>query len=86
MVTALVDESVWDILTAAAAEPRTVCELADRSGVPKSTVYRKVGDLVEAGLLDEGVRLDGDGGNPSEYRLNPTTVRIDFTEPGVDVR
>jgi len=55
------------ILEATSTERLTAREIADRSEFPLSTTYRKLDELTEAGLLEEGVRLRDVGRNPSEY-------------------
>lgn len=70
------------ILAAAADTPQTVSELVDRCEISTATAYRKIDELVEAGLLEEHTRISPNGRNPSEYRLRTQTVRIDITEAG----
>jgi len=46
-------------------------ELADRTGLPKSTVSRLTGTLVRAGFLQHDVRMGG-------YRLHATVLALAY--------
>lgn len=65
---ALDDPDCRALLEATAEEALTAGELTDRCDIPRSTTYRKVEQLTEAGLLEERVRLSRDGKHASEYR------------------
>ncbi|MGQ4556384.1 helix-turn-helix domain-containing protein [Halobellus sp. GM3] len=74
-------------LLQAAGRPGTACELRDRSGVPLSTVYREASKLVEAGLLEETVRVDVDNGrHASVYERAVDSLTVSITDDGVDIR
>jgi DNA-binding transcriptional ArsR family regulator len=74
-------------LLQAAERPGTACELRDRSGVPLSTVYRETRKLVEAGLLEETVRVDvDDGRHASVYERAVESLTVSITDEGVEVR
>jgi predicted transcriptional regulator len=72
------DGYVQQILSAADGEPKSVGELSDACDVVESTVYRRVDDLVEAGLLDERTRIADDGSHHSVYisRFEEISVRL----------
>ncbi len=76
---ALDDPDCRAILEAATEEPRTAGELIERCDLPRSTTYRKVDRLVDAGLLEERVRIRRDGAHASEYRraVEDVVVSID---------
>lgn len=82
MLSLLADSESRDILEAAAAEPASVSELAERCGMPTSTAYRKVRALFEAGLLEERVRIRPGGRNPSEYLLREGEVTLTIGASG----
>ncbi len=69
------------IITAAAGSSCTVDEISSDCDMPKSTVYRRVNELVEAGHLDEELRVRGDGQHPQEYSLSPDIrdVEVDLS-------
>ncbi|SDX76340.1 winged helix-turn-helix domain-containing protein [Halobellus clavatus] len=74
-------------LLRAAGRPGTACELRDRSGVPLSTVYRETSKLVEAGLLEETVRIDAENGrHTSVYERAVDSLSVSITDDGVEVR
>ncbi|MFB6091733.1 MAG: helix-turn-helix domain-containing protein [Haloquadratum sp.] len=74
-------------LLRAAGDPGTARELSDRSGVPLSTVYRETSKLVEAGLLDETVRVDPENGrHASVYERAVDSLSVSVTDEGIDVR
>jgi len=79
---ALEDADCRAILEVAADTPRTARELIDRSGVPRSTVYRKLDRLVAAGLLEERTRIRPDGAHASEYRRTAADVVISISDSG----
>jgi DNA-binding transcriptional ArsR family regulator len=73
-------------LLRSAGSPATACELRDRSSVPLSTVYRETSKLVEAGLLEETVRVDVENGrHASVYERAVESLRVSVTDDGVDV-
>lgn len=82
VLTALDDPDCRALLEATAEEPLTAGELTDRCDIPRSTTYRKVEQLTEAGLLEERVRLSVDGKHASEYRrtFDDVTVSLGETE------
>lgn len=67
IVSLLDDEHVRVILTATSAEPLSAEALSDRCGVSQSAIYRRVNQLVEAGLLDEQTRPRSDGHHDTVY-------------------
>lgn len=82
VLTALEDPDCRALLEETAEEPLTAGELTDRCEIPRSTTYRKVEQLTEAGLLEERVRLSTDGKHASEYRrtFDDVTVSLRDTE------
>lgn len=79
---ALDDSDCRALLEATAGEALTAGELADECGVPRSTTYRKVERLVEAGLLEERVRIGSDGEHASEYRRTFEALVVSFSASG----
>ena len=51
-------------------EPMTASEIAEASGVPLSTTYRKLDILTESSLLYEGVEVRSDGQHSSRYAVD----------------
>lgn len=86
VLAALDDPDCRALLEATTDEALTAQELVDRCDVPRSTTYRKVEQLTEAGLLEEGVRLRKDGKHASEYRCAFEDVTISLSgSDGVEV-
>ncbi len=61
-------------------EPMTADEVADQSGVPLSTTYRKLDLLTEASLLEEGTEIRPDGQHASRYTIAFEEVVIALAE------
>lgn len=80
VLAALEDPDCRSLLEATAAEPLTAAELIDRCEIPRSTTYRKIERLTEAGLLEERIRLSADGKHASEYRRTFEDVTISISE------
>jgi DNA-binding transcriptional ArsR family regulator len=80
ILTALEDPDCRALLEATTDEALTASELTDRCEVPRSTTYRKLEQLTEAGLLEERVRLSTDGKHASEYRRTFDDVTISLGE------
>lgn len=80
VLTALDDPDCRRLLEATAEEPHTASELVDRCGIPRSTTYRKVEQLTDAGLLETQIRLSPDGKHASEYRRTFEDVTVSLSE------
>ncbi len=80
VLTALEDPDCRALLEATAEEALTAGELTERCEIPRSTTYRKVEQLTEAGLLEEAVRLSSDGKHASEYRRTFEDVTVSLCE------
>lgn len=59
----LEDATARTILTETSQEPMSATTLSDRCGVSEPTVYRRLEDLRECGLLIEQTKLDPEGGH-----------------------
>ncbi|MFQ3285142.1 MAG: DNA-binding transcriptional ArsR family regulator [Natronomonas sp.] len=82
VLTALEDPDCRALLEATADEALTAGELIERCGVPRSTTYRKLDRLTEAGLLAESIRISPDGKHANEYRrtFDDVTISLDDCE------
>ena len=76
LVLSVLDDEGSRELLLAAAEYRSAQELADLTGIPNSTVYRKIDRLAEADLVDEQTEVRTDGKHTSRYRTDFEAVRI----------
>lgn len=61
------DEYTRRVFSAIATEPRTGRELMDATGVSKATVYRRVNDLKDAGLIEATLVIDPNGHHHERY-------------------
>lgn len=61
-------------------EPMTASEIAEASGVPLSTTYRKLDILTESSLLYEGVEVRSDGQHASRYAIDFEEVVIGLND------
>ncbi|MFB6172118.1 MAG: helix-turn-helix domain-containing protein [Haloarculaceae archaeon] len=61
-------------------EPRTARELIEQCQIPRSTVYRKLDRLTDAGLLEETVRVNASGNHPAAYVRRVDQLRIPADE------
>lgn len=76
---ALSDPDCRDVLAATTGEARTAGELMEGCDIPRSTLYRKIEQLTDAGLLEEGVRLGPNGGHASEYRRTVERLTVSLS-------
>lgn len=68
----------------AADDPVSAQQLSDEMDVPIATCYRRIEDLVEAGLLrSEGRELSEQGRRTNVYRRTVDEVTVDFADPSV---
>ena len=63
-------------------EPMTAAELAKRCNISRSTVYRKVNTLSNAGLLEEHFAVDTTRGKCRVYERNIEHVSISVGDDG----
>ena len=65
--------------------PLTADELTACTELPKSTLYRYLNRLVDAGMIEESVRMDAAGRHPSEYTRVVSAVTISLDADGFSV-
>lgn len=70
------------ILEATSDESLSASEISDACDVPRSTVYRKLDRLSEAGLLEEGLRVRFDGKHTQEYSRRVDDVVVSVSDEG----
>jgi DNA-binding transcriptional ArsR family regulator len=82
LVSLLEDEHVRSILVATSTEALSATELGERCELSPSSIYRRVDDLLEAGLLAERTRPRSDGHHESVYvaRLDRLAIELDEGE------
>lgn len=63
-------------------EPKTAQELVEECDIPTSTVYRKLDELTEAGILDESTVVDLHGTNATHYYADWSAVTVTLDADG----
>ncbi|MFB6282639.1 MAG: helix-turn-helix domain-containing protein [Halobacteria archaeon] len=74
------------ILEAASSEPRSVKEFSKQLNIPKTTLYRRVRDLTECGLLKEEGKLDREGNHHKVYTSNIEKIEIELNQGSLSTR
>lgn len=78
-LTTLKNKYSFEILCATQS-PASARELSEDLGVPIATCYRRIEELVEAGLLEsEGRQLSEEGRRTTVYRRTVDAVTVDLT-------
>lgn len=63
----------------------TASELAERQDIPRSTLYRYLNRLVEAGLVEESLRLEPGGHHRSEFSRSVTDIVVSLSDDGLTI-
>ena len=79
------DRYVRTILRAASEDDMSAKELSEACDSAKSTVYRRIDDLVALGLLAEKTELEADGSHHSVYEANIDHLDVDIYDGTIDV-
>ncbi|WP_254525336.1 winged helix-turn-helix domain-containing protein [Natrinema caseinilyticum] len=83
----LSDPTVRTILTQTSQEPMTANTLSDHCDASKPTVYRRLDDLRECGLLVERTRPDPDRGHHrTVYATNLKRITVELEDEGLALR
>ncbi|MFB6106279.1 MAG: helix-turn-helix domain-containing protein [Halobacteriaceae archaeon] len=85
LIDLLDNESTRRILSALGTDPLTARELASRTDLPLSTLYRRLGELKTTCLVEESLRLNPGGQHAAQYARGPCDVVITIDD-GVTVR
>ncbi|WP_247728457.1 winged helix-turn-helix domain-containing protein [Halovivax limisalsi] len=73
------------ILVATQEKPRTAKELTDRTDSSSATVYRRINDLLETGLIEECIRFDAGGSHTTAYQATVEAVTVAFDAESLSV-
>gem|GEM_PF-2167302 len=79
ILNALADADSRRILTVTRTRPLSVADIVDSCNIPTATAYRKVNRLVDAGLLDEHIRIRPYGRNVCKYSLRVESIHATLT-------
>lgn len=78
------DEYTRRVLGAVVEEPRTVSEVVGAADVSKATVYRRLGELQEAGLVETTLRVDADGHHCKRFHAVVERIAVEFRDGDYD--
>lgn len=84
MIALLDDACARTILTLTNDRPMSATELIERCDPSRPTVYRRLDELTEAGLLAERTRLDPDGDHHREYVARLDRFCIELGDDGLE--
>lgn len=80
------DDVSRTILAACARDAHSVGELADRCDVSEATIYRRINDLLGAGLLEEGLRIgSGSVAGGKEYTAAISRIAVSLGSDGIRI-
>jgi predicted transcriptional regulator len=86
IVAALADEFSNRILASAIINPRSVMDLVREHGIPMTSAYRRVKELIDCGLLEvERIVLTNDGKKYDLYRSTVRAINVRFENGVVEV-
>lgn len=85
VVNLLSDEYNQRILQYTREEPRSVSTISDLCDADPSTIYRRIDDLEEYGLIEGQHQLDPEGHHYTVYIAKLREVRIRLERDGFDV-
>ena len=76
----LEDEYARGILTRTSAQPMTAEQLATACGASLSTIYRRVDDLEDQGLLESEEQLDPGGDHYRRFEASVESIEVSFDD------
>lgn len=85
VVDLLTDEYARQILRAVTEEAKPACELVELLGVSRPTVYRRLDDLEDAGLVEPAMSFDPDGHHRREFHARFDELTVTLTADGFGV-
>lgn len=82
----LLDRYTCAVLATASAGPASVERMREAFAIPDSTLYRRLPDLVDSGLLTERTRIDAGGNHYRVYETAIDRVTVEAEAGEVSVR
>ena len=79
------DEYTYRVFEAVVEEPRTGRELVEATDASKATVYRRLGNLEEAGLVESTINIASDGNHRKRFHAVVTAIEVRFDADGFSV-
>jgi len=80
------DEYTYRVFEAVVEQSRTGRELIEATGASKATVYRRLDDLEEAGLVESTCNIVSDGNHCKQFHAVVTSMQVSFDANGVSAR
>jgi len=80
------DEYTYRVFEAVVEQSRTGRELIEATGASKATVYRRLDDLEEAGLVESTLDIASDGNHCKRFHAVVTAMQVSFDANGVSAR
>ena len=80
------DEYTYRVFEAVVEKPRTGRELIDATGVSKATVYRRLEELEEVGLVESTMNIASDGNHCKQFHTVVTSIEVSFDADGFSAR
>jgi len=80
------DEYTYRVFEAVVEEPRTGRELIEATGASKATVYRRLEELEEAGLVESTMNIASDGNHCKQFHTVVTAIEVSFDADGFSAR
>jgi len=66
------------VLTAVVESPKSGSDIVEETDVSKATVYRRLEELCDAGIVESRTVFDPDGHHHEEFEAVVDTVAVDF--------
>lgn len=80
------DEYTYCVFEAIVEKPRTGRELVEATDASKPTVYRRLQDLEDAGLVDSTMNIASDGNHCKQFHTVVTSIEVSFDADGFSAR
>lgn len=84
LISLLSDDHAREISTAIVEGPKTAREIVAECDSSRTTVYRRLGRLEDAGLLTTGMRYNADGHHRTTYQLRFDSLSIQLDTGGLN--
>ncbi|WP_227134658.1 ArsR/SmtB family transcription factor [Halorubellus salinus] len=82
LLTLLAADHTQTILRRIQSTPAPARDLADACDASRTTIYRRLNRLVDAGLVESRMRYDPDGHHRTVFEATLETLTVDITDDG----
>jgi DNA-binding transcriptional ArsR family regulator len=80
------DEYTYRVFEAVVEQSRTGRELIEATDASKATVYRRLDDLEDAGLVESTLDIASDGNHRKRFHAVVTAMQVNFGADGASAR